>query len=405
MVYHYAKAAFLKWEVEVSHGLSSGRQKASRIFGLSIFETAPDETAPETFFRSLHSLKQLRTLSLDSLCLNTDQYVTILFTSSIQRLVLQRVYLWGKPPEGPTKSQITELELHWDHDMGTLTNQLFSDLEEDLEWYTLHMRALSPVESIIPRSPRLKSLKINCRGVNDNQAFLSSLIAYIGGATSLSRLTVDTDAFLPLTRQPSTLPRILRLHLRPFDLSFGHWTAGSRLDLLDVTQDPAGLSRLDRIVTAVASSDFISEFRLRVAWSIRNHALRRFATQHLPVTKLVVQTVDRDTSLVPIPPSRNEEQWTGVERIDIIVAWNRRWMDLDDVRNFRRWVEEHVEDGKSRIQNASFDIWRSPICVWRAFDYEKDEVLWWETWDSLSRCWECPGDRDLTCLREAAIPW
>jgi len=402
VVYQYAKAASLQGEVlSLSYNFTSLRRTVYRKFGISLFETAP-----QTFLRSIHSLKHLRTLKLDNFFLNNEHYVTILSAPSIQRLVLQRVCLCDrKRPKVPTKSHITDLELHWSFMTEFLAKQLFSDLANDLELYALHMTAPNPVELVMPRSPRLKSLSITCRGVENDTVFLSSLSAYIGGAESLVCLTVDIDAWAPLTRHPRILPRILRLSLRPSDLSFGNWTAGHQLDLLDVTQASVKILTLDRILPAIVASASISELRLRVRWRFRKNAFRRIATQRLPVTKLVVQIDHRDIAVEPNTATQDEEPWTGVEKIDIIVAWNGREKDLDDTRNFRKWVEERVEDGKSRIQNARFDIWRSPIGVWRAFDYEKDEVLWWETWSVLSRSWVCSGDCDLTRLKEGAIPW
>jgi len=401
VVYQYAKAASLEGEVWGPSCNCTLRRTVYRKFGIGLFETA----AP-TFLRSIHSLKHLRTLKLDNFCLNNEHYVTILSAPSIQRLVLQEVCMCEhKPSKVPTKSHITELELHWSHMTEFLAKQLFSDLANDLELYALHMKAPHPVELVMPRSPRLKSLSITCRGVENDTVFLSSLSAYIGGAAWLVCLTVDIDARPPLTRHPRIVPRILRLSLRPSDLSFGNWTAGHQFDLLDVTQAPVNIVTLDTIFPAIVASASISELRLRVCWNVRKNAFRRFATQRLPVTKLVVQIDHRNIFLEPTTSSQDEEPWTGVEKIDIIVAWNGGEKVLDDTRNFRKWVEERVEDGKSRIKNACFDIWRSPIGVRRAFDCEKDEVLWWETWSVLSRCWVCSGDRDLTRLKKGAFPW
>jgi hypothetical protein len=354
------------------------------MLGFKIFETAS-----EAFLRSLHSLKLLYTLKLKDLLLNSDQYMTILSTPSIQRLALRRVYLCGKPPEGPARSQITDLELTWDLNMISITNQLFQDLENDLEQYTLRMRTpgRAPLNPILPRSPQLKSLTMICSGLDRGQVFLSSLHTYIGGAASL-----------PLNRPPHIFPRVLRVHLRSLELCLGHWIAGNRLDLLDITQAAIGFATFEQIAVAMESSASISELRLRVIWNLSYGALHRLATRPLPVTKLIIQ-IDRKPRVSSIIPSLIEEPWIGVEKIEIIVAWTPWWVDLDDMKSFRRWVEERVEDQRSRIRHASFDIWRSPGSVWRAFDSGKDEVQWWERWDSLSRCWECPGDRDLTCLR------
>ena len=395
----YTQATYSGWDTTgVSHRLDLLSWRASTIFGLRTLET-------EAF---IYALRQLRTLNLSDLHLNTDQYVTILFTSPIRRLVLQRVYLYGRPPKGPTKSQITDLELNWDANMATITNQLLSDLEKDLESYTLHLRAveLKAGDLIFPRSPHLKSFTIvYCRRERcDQDFFYPSLVSYIGGATSLVHLSVDTHLGTPLVHRRHTLPHILRLHLRPFDLCFGgDWIKGRQLVLLDLTKDCALFNTFLRTIDAVQSSASISELRLRVAWGLREAALRQLATRHLPVTRLTVHIDHPEVKTITASPLQDNSPWIGIEKVDFIVAWSGRFTDLENTKDFRRWVEELVGDERSRIRNASFDIWQSPVDVWRAFDHEKDEVQWWETWNGLSRCWECPGDRDLVRLSGKAI--